>query len=854
MPLTPGSKLGPYEILAPIGAGGMGEVYRARDAALGRDVAIKVLPAAFSQDVDRLRRFKQEAQAAAALNHPNILTIYHIGDHEGSPYIASELLEGESLRQRLQSGAIPVRKVVDYGAQIARGLAAAHDKGIIHRDLKPENIFVSRDGRAKILDFGLAKLTRPEQKDSGPDTQTLTSASEPGFVLGTVGYMSPEQVRGQTAGPASDLFSFGAILYEMLTGRRAFWGETAADTMSAILKEDPSAVTELNPQVPPALERFVGHCLEKNADERFQSARDVTFNLEAMSQDSGTSQKTALPETNLRSKRVPAMALALTALALVGTGAFLLGRVSHPRPATYRRLTYRQGTIETARFTPDGESVVYSEALEGSTPEIFMTRPSSPESRDLGVKGTLLSVSSKGEMAVLLDTHAIAATYVAGTLARVPLEGGAPREVLANVEGAEWARDGTYLLITRQVSGMNVLESPPGHPIYTTPGIVGRALFSPKGDRIAFFEHPGRVSDDGVVSVVDLAGHKTILSSGWADLTGLAWSPSGDEIWFTGDRNNTAPALFAVSLSGKERQVERVPGDLVLYDVGRDGRVLMAREEWRGVLYALAPGQDRERDLSWFDFSIVTDVSKDGRTILFNEEGELGGALAPAFMRGADGSPAIRLSEGVCGALSRDTQRLICANAEGQLVEVPTRIGEARILTHDSLIHTVVQRFSDEKKIAFLGQEPGRGTRIFIQELDRGEAKAITPEGAGENFVVSPDGKRIAAAMGTDNITMLFPVRGGSPLPISGIQPGEVPTGWSADGRFLYIYRMGDLPTQIYRVDTTTGKRTLWKILAPPDPVGVTFVSNVFFSEDMKNYAYSINRRLDVLYLVEGLR
>jgi len=853
MALISGSKLGPYEILAPIGAGGMGEVYRARDAALGRDVAIKVLPAAFSQDADRLRRFKQEAQAAAALNHPNILTIYHIGEHEGSPYIASELLEGESLRQRLQSGGLPVRKVVEYAAQIARGLAVAHDKGIIHRDLKPENIFLTRDGRAKILDFGLAKLTRPEEKGSGPDTQTLTSASESGFVLGTVGYMSPEQVRGQTAGPASDLFSLGTILYEMLSGRRAFRADTAADTMSAILREDPPELLELNPQIPPALQRTVGHCLEKNPEERFQSARDVAFNLEALSQDSGTSQKATLPQARWHSSRLPALALGLAALVLIGIGAFLLGRIGRSKP-TYRRLTYRQGTIEAARFTPDEQSVVYSEALEGSAPEIFVTRPSSPESRELGLKGTLVSVSSKGEMAVLLNTHTIAATYVAGTLARVPLEGGAPREVLANVEGAEWSRDGSSLLITRQVGGMNVVESPLGHPIYTTPGIVGRPRFSPKGDRIAFFEHPGRVSDDGAVSIVDLAGHKTTLSTGWADLTGLAWSPSGDEIWFSGDRNNTAPALFAVSLSGRERQVERVPGELVLCDVARDGRVLMASEEWRGVLYALAPGQDRERDLSWFDFSIVTDLSKDGRTILFNEEGEMGGALSPAFMRGADGSPAIRLSEGLCGALSRDTQRVICANAEGQLVEVPTKIGEERILTHDSLMHIAVQRFSDEKRFAFLGQEPGRGTRIFIQGLDGGQPRAITPEGAGLNFSVSPDGKWIAAAMGTDDITTIYPVSGGNPLPVSGISPGEVPTSWSPDSRFLYIYRMGDLPAQIYQVDISTGKRTLWKTLAPPDPVGVTFLSNIFFSEDMKSYAYSINRRLDVLYLVEGLR
>ena len=546
-------------------------------------------PAAYSQDSDRLRRFKQEAQAAAALNHPNILTIYHIGEHEGAPYIASELLDGYNLRQRLQSGAIPLRKVVDYAVQIARGLAAAHDRGIIHRDLKPENVFLTRDGRAKILDFGLAKLTRPEEKSPGHDTQTLTSASESGFVLGTVGYMSPEQVRGQTAGPASDLFSFGAILYEMLTGRRAFRSETAADTMTAILKEDPSPVTQLNPQIPLALERVVGHCLEKNSEERFQSARDIAFNLEALSQRSGTSQKTADPETVSRSMRLPALVLAVAAVALIVAGAFLLGRMSHPKPATYRRLTFRQGTIEAARFTPDGENVIYSEALEGAIPEIFTTNPRSPESRALGLKGgTLLSISSKGEMAVLMDTHVIAPTYVAGTLARVPLEGGAPREIQAGVEGADWTPDGSALLVTREVSGGGVIEFPSGKVIYRSPGLIGHARFSPRGDRVAFFEHPGHLSDNGDVAVVDLAGKKRTLSAGWSDLTGLAWSHSGDEILFTGDRNNSSAALFAVSLTGKEREVERVPIDLVLYDTAPDGKVLVAREDWRGTPWAQA--------------------------------------------------------------------------------------------------------------------------------------------------------------------------------------------------------------------------------------------------------------------------
>src|SRR6266481_8554586 len=286
MTLTAGAKLGPYEIQSPLGAGGMGEVYRARDPRLGRDVAIKVIPVSFAADTERLRRFEQEARAVAALNHPNILAIYDIGTREGAPFIISELLEGESLHNRLSGVALPVRKAIEYAVQMGQGLAAAHEKGIVHRDLKPENIFVTRDGRIKILDFGLAKLTQPE----GDRVDTISHQTEAGVVLGTVGYMSPEQVRGKPADHRSDLFSFGAILYEMLSGRRAFHGETAADTMSAILKDDPPELSETARDIPPALQRIVNHCLEKNPSQRFQSAGDVAFNLESLTETSSPSK------------------------------------------------------------------------------------------------------------------------------------------------------------------------------------------------------------------------------------------------------------------------------------------------------------------------------------------------------------------------------------------------------------------------------------------------------------------------------------------------------------------------------------------------------------------------------------
>ncbi|HET7208937.1 MAG TPA: protein kinase [Terriglobales bacterium] len=851
MTLASGSKVGPYEIVAPVGAGGMGEVYRARDAELGRDVAIKVLPAAFSEDPDRMRRFKQEAQAAAALNHPNILTIYHVGEHAGSPYIVSELLEGESLRQRLLAGPLPVRKAIEYGVQVARGLAAAHGRGIVHRDLKPENLFVGRDGRVKILDFGLAKLTQPEGRAAAAEFPSMTAASEPGLVLGTVGYMSPEQVRGQAAGPPSDLFSFGAILYEMLTGKRAFQGETAADTMSTILKEDPPELTEANRQILPALERIVRHCLEKNPEERFQSARDVAFALEALSSVSGSALPLSAPARKPGRFLVLGAGVILGVLAASGLLALRRGPVSRP---VYHRLTFRQGTIQEARFSPDGQTVVYSAASEGKPPEIFTTRPPSPESRAIGLSDTsLLAVSPTGELAVLLGSHPVQIAINAGTIARVPLEGGAPREILANGESGDWSNDQSSLLIVRQSGEHDRLEFPSGKLIYENGGAIGHARLSPGGDRIAFFDYPDRTNDSGSVIAADLAGKATTLSTGWADLNGLAWSPRGDEVWFTGDRNNSAAGLFAVSLSGREREVTESPGDLVLFDIARDGRVLLAREDWRSGIYGLPPGQTRERDLSWLDYSVAGDLSRDGQTLLFFEWGEGAGAQPAGFVRRTDGTPAVRLSDGTCSALTRDGERVICLTPDFQFNLVPTKSGEVQPLTRDKLVHVSAQWFPDERHFMFFGGEPNHGRRVYVQEVGKPGPRGITPEGATVYGRLSHDGQWLAQAMGAEYKTFIFPVNGGDPRVVPGLEPGEVPVAWSADDRFLYCYHLGEIPMKIFRIELASGRRSLWKQLAPPDPVGISFLSNVFIGADEKSYVYTFNRKLDVLYLVEGL-
>ena len=402
MSLAAGTRVGPYEVIAPLGAGGMGEVYRARDTRLLRDVALKVLPATLAHDEDRLRRFEVEARAASLLNHPNILAVHDVGRFDGAPFVVSELLEGESLRQRLQGGGgLAAHRSLDYAVQIANGLAAAHERGIIHRDLKPENVFVTRDGHVKILDFGLAKLTLPEHETGADDSATLTRQTDPGKVLGTVGYMSPEQVRGKPADHRSDVFSFGALLYEMLSGRRAFKGDSAVETLNAILKEEPPDLLETQRHLPPGLERIVRHCLEKRPEDRFQSARDLAFDLQSISAASGTSPSRPLVES--RTRRVLKAASRVLLVLLPMAGAFWAGHESGKEPTpTYRRVTFRRGTVASARFGGDSNSLVYTAAWYGGALELYAGRPESPEARTLGLgEAKVVAVTATGEMAVL---------------------------------------------------------------------------------------------------------------------------------------------------------------------------------------------------------------------------------------------------------------------------------------------------------------------------------------------------------------------------------------------------------------------------------------------------------------------
>lgn len=874
MSLQAGIHLGPYEILAPLGAGGMGEVWKAKDTRLDRFVAVKVLPEHLAKSPEALARFEREAKAVAALNHPNITGIFDIGNVDGLAYVAMELLEGETLRTRLEQGPLTPKRATELAIQLAQGLAAAHEKGVVHRDLKPDNLWITKEGRLKILDFGLAKQL--PGLGQGSDSYLPTAAiqaehhTEKGMILGTLGYMSPEQVRGEAVDARADLFSFGVVLFELLTGKRAFARDTASDTMAAILRDDPPELEGTSRPIPLALRRIIDHCLEKAPSLRFQDARDVAFALESLSSSEATAPISApfAPE-NRRATRIWA-ALAIVLMAGVGFAGWAF-RGAEAKP-TFKRLTFGKGTVDGARFAPGSKDVLFSARWNGEPPEVFSLNPAALEPRSLGVKGgTLLSVSTTGELALKMHPR-LWASFELGQLARVS-PGGGIRVIQESSFESDWLPDGRQMaLVSSGIGSISaqpgstprqaVLEFPAGHAVSSDVTFTWGIRVSPRGDRLACFEQPTYNRGDGSIVRVDLSGSRKVLSA-VKGFTGLAWGPDGDEVWYSEFKDGCS-SLWAVTASGRKRLLTRQAGLLELLDVAQDGRVLASLGLVMSGTMGMSPPEYREKDLSWNDASFAKDISPDGKRLLVGGGGgwSSDSEHLPLYLRTPDGALPTHLGEADTARFMPGGQEVMTTLVVGgtpTLSLVPLGPGQSRTFSVPELSMAMdAEPLADGRRmlITAVGAKP-----FQLLDLTTGQRTPI-----GEPGMTSTAGARAVSVDGAwvflrklssnpfESPHFILSTRGAPSREVKGIDVGEVPMRWDSDGSGIYVFNRDGFPTRIFRIDVATGKRTLVRTITPTNPAGLPGIRSFAMTPDAKHLAYNYVRKLSDLYLIEGLK
>lgn len=820
-PLPEGKRIGRYEIRAKIGEGGMGEVYAARDEQINRDVAIKVLPATFSADAERLRRFEQEAQAAGSLNHPNILVVYDVGTHDGAPYVVSELLEGETLRDRMAGGALPQRKAIDYGLQIAHGLAAAHEKGIIHRDLKPENLFITKDGRVKILDFGLAKLTRVGNDQSQTDIPTRRVDTDPGVVMGTIGYISPEQLRSKPADHRSDIFSFGAILYEMLSGRRAFRGESTADTVSAILREDPPDLSQTNRAVSPALERVVNHCLEKNPEERFHSSRDLAFAIEAVSGSASMSGSSPTVLTATPASRK----LRLDRLGWIAAAAFLattlvLASLYFRRPEqpsqTMRftlpvpeKLDYR-GELA---LSPDGRHVAFIvTGAEGKS--LWVRSLDSLEARELpGTSDATLPFWSP-------DGNSIG-FFASNKLKKTEIAGGAPQtlaEVTGDARGGAWGRGGTIIftpgftlpLLKVSADGGTVepvteLDHSRGHTSHRWP------FFLPDGRRFLYFARAQKKEAEGIyVGSLDSKESRFLLSTNLR--ASYAQAEDGSDtgyLLFMRDKTLMAQSfdLTRLQLLGEPSLV--ADGVLTFPDEGGPTAYAAFSTSTSGHLVYL-PGKASVAQFGWYDragkfvsavgsagLSTEPAQSPDGKRLAFGRtDTQASDIWLLDLTRGTTTRFTFDAAVDVCPVWSSDGERVVFAsNRDGGVFNLYQKISSGAG-SDELLLKSNHNAFPDDwissqagEFLIYESDSPNTRYDLWVLPLT-GERKPyafLQTEFNETHSQFSPDGRFVAYASDESGraevYVQTFPASGGKWQISNG--GGDQPQ-WRRDGRELF--------------------------------------------------------------------
>jgi serine/threonine protein kinase len=847
-----GETIGPYEVLSELGSGGMGTVYLAQDARLGRKIALKLLPSQFTNDKERLRRFQQEARAASALNHPNILTVHEVEQKAGLHYIATEFVDGVTLRQHMNNRRMNLGEVLDVATQVASALQAAHAAGIAHRDIKPENVMVRSDGYVKVLDFGLAKLTENEFAPA-------TRETNPGVVMGTPRYMSPEQARGLDVDLRTDIFSLGTVIYEMVSGKVPFDGETTSDIIAAIIKDEPELMSLSVPELPSEFEEVVNKALAKDLGSRYQTIAEFSLELQRLkegvqlnalvhstsegstrrqtayrpgSTDPLGQQKTDPPSTNVSTGWVMPAGLGLVLVIAMVTVVSLNRRGKSPpsdaRQNT-RQLTNRDGFISASRFAPDGKGIIYSAGFEGKPVELFFTDVEGSESRSAGVQpAALKSVSRTGKIAVLFDFELNWSDGFNGTLAILPAEGGKPEVVMEGVDDAAFAPDGNTLAIVRSIMGEQQLEYPAGHVLYRSTGWMSYPRFSRNGDKIAFFEHPlGDFS--GSVAVFDLASQKkTDISTDWKSLKGLAWNPKTEEIWFGGSRIGKKLSINAVSLSGQLRMnLYDVPViGARIDDISDDGTMLINQGSNHSTMMVLDGKSVREVE-SQFAWTTSADLSADGKKLLYYEWGWETSAASEGnsvYLRKLDSNERSQLGPGKALALSPDGNWALALQTtpQPQLVLLSTSGGQPKFLPNRGMKeYHYASFFPDGLQILFTGVEARENAAIrsFVQDVNTGEVHPLTEEWTTA-LRVSPDGKSVITLQ-PDRTYYIQPLNGGEASPIPGLESGDEPIQWSDDGSAVFVHGPEEFATRIYHVNLATGNRREWKTIDPPNKVGL---------------------------------